>query len=104
MYECSSLLAAYLISVSRECPKIAASTTAKHAAPKKRDFCLCLSGEDLEMFPVCTEMVGSRAAAPFDEERISLISAKVSVSLTSEVFDSCLESFLHDCRFSCDLQ
>src|SRR6266513_3624578 len=80
MYECSWLLAAYLISVSRECPKTAASTTAKHAAPKKRDFCLCFSGEDLEMFPVCTEMVGSRAAAPFDEERIS----KVCVSLTSE--------------------
>jgi len=84
MYEKSWLLAAYLISVSRECPKIAASTTAKQAAPKKRDFCLCFSGEDPEMFPVCTEMVGSRAAALFDEERISLVSAKVSVSLTSE--------------------
>jgi len=101
MYECNWLLAAYLISVNRDCPKTAASTTAKHAAPKKRDFCLCFSGEDLEMFPVCTEMVGSRAAAPFDEERIS----KVSVSLTPEGnSDFCLESFLHDCRFSCDLQ
>ena len=36
------------------------------------------------MFPVCTEMVGSRAAAPFDEERIPKVFAKVSVSLTSE--------------------
>jgi len=53
-------------------------------APKKRDLCPCFGGEDLEIFPVFTEMVGSRAAAPFDEERISLISAKVSVSLTSE--------------------
>ena len=79
MYHCSWLLAAYLISVNRDCPKTAASTTAKHAAPKKRDFCLCFSGEDLEMFSVCTEMVGSRAAAPFEEERIS----KVCVSLTS---------------------
>ena len=105
MYECSWLLAAYLISVSREWPKIAASTTAKHAAPKKRDFCLCFSGEDLEMFPVCAEMVGSRAAAPFAEERISKVSAKVSVSLTTEgSFRFCLESFLDDGRFSCDLQ
>ena len=80
MYECSWLLAAYLISVSRGCAKTAASTTAKHAAPKKRHFCLCFGGEDLETFPVCTEMVGSRAAAPFDEERIS----KVFLRLTSE--------------------
>jgi len=80
MYECSWLLAAYLISVSRECPKIADSTTTKHVAPKKRDLCPCFGGEDLEIFPVFTEMVGSRAAAPFDEERIS----KVRVSLTSD--------------------
>jgi hypothetical protein len=80
MYEYSWLLAAYLKSVIRECPKTAASTTAKQAAPKSRDFCLCFIGEDLETLSVGTEIVGSRAAPPFGEERI----CKVSVRLTSE--------------------
>ena len=70
MYEYSWLLAAYLKSVSRECPKTAASTTAKQAAPKNRDFFLCFIGEDLETLSVGTEIVGSRAAAPFDEEHM----------------------------------
>src|SRR4030095_4187367 len=97
MYEYSWLLAAYLKSVSRECPKTAASTTAKHASPTTDGFCRCFSRADLEMFPVCTGMVGSRAAAPFGEERI----CKVSVRLTSEGnLRFCPESLLHECDLS----